>query len=243
MKPVIGLTSQSEEIKGTKLNKLKYTYIDAVEAAGAIPIVLPNLTDVEDVESILERVDGLLFTGGEDISPLLFNEEPMRDTRDISYERDRMEMALFKAAYKKGIPVLGICRGLQLINVSLGGTLYQDIPSQVENSHGHLSTYDIKGGYHSVSIFKDTHLYDIFNEEKIFVNSQHHQSIKDLAEGLKINSIASDGVVEGIELENHEKFLLGVQFHPECMAFSDDKFLKIFSYFTKVCSKEVALNI
>ncbi|OLS03749.1 gamma-glutamyl-gamma-aminobutyrate hydrolase family protein [Tissierella creatinophila] len=237
MKPIIGLTSQSEEIKGTKLNKLKYTYINAVEAAGAIPIVLPNLKDIEDMESILERVDGVIFTGGEDISPLLFDEEPMRDTIDISYERDRMEMALFKAAYKKGTPILGICRGLQLINVSLGGTLYQDIPSQIENSHGHMSSYDIKGGYHSISIFKNTLLFDIFKEEKIFVNSQHHQSIKDLAKGLKINSIASDGVIEGIELENHENFLLGVQFHPECMAFSDEKFLKIFSYFIKNCSK------
>lgn len=237
MKPVIGLTSQSEEIKGTKLNKLKYTYINALEAAGAIPIVLPNLKYVEDVEVILGRVDGILFTGGEDISPLLFGEQPKRETIDISYERDRMEMELFRTAYKKGTPILGICRGLQLINVSLGGTLYQDIPSQVENSHGHLSSYDVKGGYHSISILKDTRLSDIFEEEKIFVNSQHHQSIKDLADGLKINSIASDGVVEGIELRSSERFLLGVQFHPECMAFSDEKFLKIFSYFTKKCSK------
>lgn len=237
MRPVIGLTSQSEEIKGTRLNKLKYTYIDAIEAAGAIPIVLPNLKKIEDVDQILKRVDGLFFTGGEDISPLLYDEEPRKSTIDISYERDRMEMALFKAAYKKELPILGICRGLQMINISLGGSLYQDIPSQVEDSHGHLSTYDIKGGYHRIEVFEDTLLFDIFKEKKLAVNSQHHQCIKDLGLGLKINSRSSDGVIEGIESILDKSFLLGVQFHPEAIVFRDEKFLKIFSYFVKRCSK------
>ncbi len=237
MKPVIGLTSQSEEIKGTKLNKLKYTYIDAIEAAGAIPIVLPNLKNIEDLDQILKRLDGLFFTGGEDISPLLYDEEAIKFTTEISYERDRMEMSLFKAAYKKGLPILGICRGLQMINISLGGTLYQDIPSQVEDSHGHFSTYDIKGGYHRIDIFEDTFLFDIFKEKKLAVNSQHHQSIKDLGVDLKINSRSSDGIIEGIESKLNNHFLLGVQFHPEAMVLRDERFLKVFSYFVNRCSK------
>lgn len=235
MRPLIGLTSGDKIVKGTNQNKLNYTYIDAIEKSGGVPIIIPNLKETDYIEEILKRIDGLVFTGGEDISPLLFNEEPIRQTTKISYMRDKMEMELFKLAYKKRIPIFGICRGIQLINVALGGNLYQDIDLQIEKAHGHMSSFDIKGGYHSLTIFKNTHLFNIFKEEKIIVNSQHHQSVKDLGKGLKVNSISPDGVIEGIESSNHENFILAVQFHPEAMIIREGKFLNLFHYFIKNC--------
>lgn len=237
MKPIIGITSRNEIVDGTARNMINYTYIRAVEKSGALPVVIPNLKDTVDAGDMLKRIDGIIFTGGEDLSPLLYGEEPIKDTVDISYKRDSFEMALFKGAYKKQIPILGICRGLQLINVSLGGTLYQDIPSQIKGAHGHRSSYDIEGGYHSIYTYKDTILFDIFGEEKLVVNSQHHQSIRELGLGLKVNAKSPDGVIEGIESTTLENFVMGVQFHPEAMAWRDEKFLDIFFYFTKRCIK------
>lgn len=237
MKALIGLTSGDKTIGDISLNSLNYTYIEAVEKSGGIPIVIPNLNNTDSIGRILERIDGIIFTGGEDISPLLFNEEPTRQTTQISYKRDKMEMELFKLAYEKRIPILGICRGIQLINVALGGDLYQDINTQIDNSHGHMSSYDIGGGYHSLKIYKDTHLFNVFKEEKIVVNSQHHQSVRSLGRDLRVNSISPDGVIEGIESSQDKNFLLGVQFHPEAMVSREEDYLKIFHYFIKNCSR------
>lgn len=234
MKPIIGISSQYGYESRKTLNKINYTYIDSVVQAGGIPFIIPVLEDRKDINRYIESIDGLILTGGEDISPLLFGEEPIKETKNICYNRDRMELALFNQAYKKDLPVLGICRGLQLINTALDGTLYQDINSQIKDSLGHISTYNIDGGYHSIKIKKDTILFDIFKEEKINVNSQHHQSIKDLGRNLRINALSSDGIVEGAESTN-SKFVLGVQFHPEAMINKHREFLDIFDYFIKAC--------
>ena len=236
MKPLIGLTSQEEVIKGTTLNKLNYTYIRALEASGAIPLIIPNLKNIGDSKEIIDKLDGIIFTGGEDVSPLLFKEEPLKETRQISYDRDKMEMELLREAYEKKLPILGVCRGLQVINIFLGGSLYQDIPLQVKDAHGHVSILDLTEGYHSINIMKDNRLFDIIGEEKIAVNSQHHQSIKDLGRDLKINCKSPDGIIEGIESIETDRFLLALQFHPEVMV-KDEKFLNIFASFTKICRK------
>ena len=236
MKALIGLTSQEELIKGTTLNKINYTYIRALEASGAIPLIIPNLKNIEDSKHIINKLDGIIFTGGEDVSPLLFNEEPLKETRHISYNRDKMEMELLRQAYEKKLPILGVCRGMQVINVFLGGNLYQDIPSQVKDAHGHVSTLDLTEGYHTINIMKDNRLFDIIGEERIAVNSQHHQSIKDLGRDLKVNCKSPDGIIEGIESIDTDRFLLALQFHPEVMV-KDEKFLNIFTSFTKICSK------
>lgn len=234
MKPIIGLISQYEYSVNRKFNKLNYTYVDATIKGGGVPIIIPILTDFTDLDRYLDSIDGLIFTGGEDVSPLLFGENPIREVDTICYDRDRMEMEVFKRAYDRKIPILGICRGLQLINVALGGTLYQDINRQVPNSYGHISTYNIEGGYHSIEIIDDTILYDVLGRKSVNVNSQHHQSAKELGKNLRVNALASDGVVEGIE-STDGRFILAVQFHPEAMISEHEEFINIFKYFTNYC--------
>ena len=234
MKPIIGLTSQFEYSVSRKFNKLNYTYIDAVVKGGGVPIILPILKNLDDLDKYLDSIDGIIFTGGEDISPLLFGENPIKEVDTICYDRDKIELELFKRAYNRGMPILGICRGLQLINVALGGTLYQDINRQLPNSLGHISTYNIEGGYHSIDIIDDTILYDILGKEKINVNSQHHQSVKELGKNLRVNALSSDGIIEGIETTTGN-FVLGVQFHPEAMIEETKEFINIFEYFILYC--------
>lgn len=236
MKPVIGITSGHGYKETNKFNTVKTTYADAVLMGGGIPLIIPVVHDEEIIGNYLDLVDGILFTGGEDISPLAYGENPMKEVANISYDRDEMELALYKGAYDRKIPILGICRGLQLINVAMGGTLYQDLNLQLPQALGHVSTYDITRGYHNIEIKEDTVLHEIFGLEKINVNSNHHQSIKDLGKALKINSLSTEGIIEGIESPKDDNFVLGVQFHPEAMVHKHKEFIGIFEYFVKRCS-------
>lgn len=234
MKPLIGITSQYGYTNNIKLNKINYTYIEAIKRAGGVPVILPVIDERESIDRYLSFLQGIVLSGGEDISPLLYGEEPIREVDTISFERDHMEMEIIKGAYSKDIPILGICRGIQTINVALGGTLYQDIYKQIPNAIGHISGFSIGGGYHSIDIVKDSIMYEIFNKEKIQVNSQHHQSIKDIGKNLKVNAYSVDGVIEGIE-STSDRFILGVQFHPEAMINRHEEILDIFKYFVAHC--------
>lgn len=234
MKSIIGLTSNFDFLNNKKIIKVNNTYVNAVESGGGVPIIIPIIKELEDIDRHLDIINGLIFTGGEDVSSLLFGEEPMKEVDTICMARDKMEMELFKRAYERGIPILGICRGMQLINVSLGGTLYQDINIQLPDSLGHRCTFNIHQGYHNINILDNSILFNIFNVKKLAVNSNHHQSIKKLGENLRTTSITSDGIIESIESIN-DKFVLGVQFHPEAMMESDDMFKKLFNYFVDIC--------
>lgn len=234
MKPIIGLTCASENLVNRSINRLNYTYIKAVVKAGGIPIIIPIMENKENIYRYLDIVDGIIFTGGGDISAQYFGEEPIKEVDEICLDRDMTEMALFHEAYKRGRPIFGICRGHQLINIALGGSIYQDIYTQVANVLGHRCNDNVQDGYHSISIKKDSMLFDIFQKENLVVNSQHHQSIKSLGKDLKITASATDGIVEAIESTN-DNFILGVQFHPEAMAIKYEDFLKPFKYFLDRC--------
>lgn len=236
MKPVIGLTCSSENLVNRSINKINYTYINAVIEGGGIPVIIPILKEANDIERYLDIIDGIIFTGGGDISPLYFNEEPPRQVDEICHDRDITEMELFNKAYIRNVPILGICRGTQLVNISLGGDIYQDIYSQVPNVSGHTCGNNIQEGYHTINILKDSILYDVFEKERLVVNSQHHQAIRKLGDNLKVTATASDGIIEAIESTN-DRFILGVQFHPEAMAMKYDEFIKPFSYFIDKCKK------
>lgn len=235
MGPVIGLTAQYEHLVNRKLIQVNNTYVDAVIEGGGTPIVLPIVTDMDKIDNYLDLVDGLILTGGGDVSPLYYGEEPIKEIGSICIDRDKMELELFKRAYERGIPALGICRGLQVINVALNGSIYQDIAVQLPYSIAHVCN-DVLHGFHTINILKDSILYEMFDKEKLVVNSQHHQSIKDVGENLRIAATTVDGIIESIESTN-EIFVLGVQFHPEAMIYNDKNFIKIFSYFIDRCRK------
>lgn len=228
MKPIIGL-ALANRVKPKKIySVINNDYIKAIQEAGGIPVLIPFSDNIENVRAYTEKIQGIVFTGGEDISPLFYNEEPRKEVECIIEDRDRFELELFKEVYKKNIPILGICRGLQLINVGLGGNLYQDINSQIPNSYGHAPKHTLRSNfYHSVKIEKNTKLFDIFKTEDLKVNSFHHQSVKKLGNDLKITAFSNDGVVEAIESID-ERYLVAVQWHPENLLKKHIEFLKLF---------------
>ena len=200
MKPIIGIAI-SNRVKSKKIySVINNDYIKAVQKAGGIPILIPFSNNIENIKEYTDKIQGIIFTGGEDISPLAYNEDPLKEVECIIEERDRFELELFKEVYEKQIPILGICRGLQLINIALGGNLYQDINSQIPNSYGHAPKHTLRHNlYHSVKIEKYSKLFDIFKTEDLKVNSFHHQSVKKLGTDLKVTALSNDGIIEAIE--------------------------------------------
>ena len=210
MKPRIGVITRYNDKDRKYLSNS--SYVQAVADNGGIAVQLP-LVDIDDVERLMECVDGLLLTGGPDVSTLLYGEEPCVKMGAACQHNDLMEMALMRAAMAEGKPVLGICRGIQVINETLGGTLYQDIPSQLPAAEMHHQSSARDEVTHSVSVTPGTYAYKVFGAEKIYVNTFHHQAIKDLGEGLTITARAKDGIVEAVE--NADGSVFGVQWHPE----------------------------
>ena len=176
MKPTVGVLPLWDEAKDSIW--MLPGYMDGILTAGAVPLILPFSTDEEDIEKMISTCDGFLFTGGPDISPAVYGEEPIEGLNDICQKRDELEIALLKAALEYGKPVLGICRGIQLINAALGGTLYQDLPTQHPSDviHRQQPPYDVPS--HTVSVLKDSPLYEYIRTETADVNSSHHQAIK-----------------------------------------------------------------
>ncbi len=232
-KPVIGVMPQYSAESGRIM--VTANYFHAVRQAGGIPVLLPLFSECFDIEGILDRFDGFLFPGGPDINPLLFGEETLPECGNIVPERDTLELGLMSGILRSGKPVFGICRGIQVMNVALGGTLFQDIPSQTgEQKVGHYQKAGNAVLTHSVRLEKNTLLYDIVKKERITVNSFHHQSCKILGEGLVLNASAADGIIEAAALKNH-RFFLGVQWHPEHLYGLDDAMTKVWDTFVGLC--------
>ena len=201
-------------------------YMEGVLQAGGIPVIFPFTEDKQELDQLVCMCDGFLFTGGQDVSPDLYQEIPMEGLIETCRKRDVMEKTVLEKALKADKPVLGICRGIQFINVSLGGTLYQDIPSQhpSETNHQQHAPYDIP--VHDVTIVKDSPLHKRLKTDRLPVNSCHHQAVKGLAAGLKPMAYSQDGLVEAVFMED-KTFLWAVQWHPE------------FSFKTDPCSKMI----
>lgn len=239
-KPLIAITLDAESPGGySKMPwyALRQNYCDAVLAAGGVPFPVSHHTEL--VEEYVDIADGFVFTGGNfDIDPALYGVNHRHETVKIKEGRTTFEWRLMELALKKKKPVLGICGGMQLMNVVLGGTLIQHIPDEISNCLSHEQPNPRTEPGHEIQVYEDTLLHRLVNpvmvQGKISVNTAHHQAIHSLATGFRINAVASDGVVEGIEDTNHS-FCLGVQWHPEYHVTEADK--KIFAGFIKAASQ------
>lgn len=217
IRPLIGLTTyNSKNEYGNPMVALATHYIRAILEAGGMPVLIPNLLSEPEWREFYEHLDGIIFTGGGDIEIKIFDGADHPKVGGVDPERDTLELPLLRAAADDGKPFLGICRGLQVVNVALGGTLFTDIADQLPGAIRH----DWHEGYprthlaHPVRVEEGSRLAQIFNDPLPGVNSLHHQGIKDLAPGLTASAYAPDGLVEAVELPGHP-FGLAVQWHPE----------------------------
>jgi putative glutamine amidotransferase len=234
MKPHIGisgniLVDQTGPFPGYKRAYVNQDYIEAVTLAGGIPFILPIIEDKEQIKQQMEQIDGLVLSGGQDVDPFLYGEEPSPLLGDIFPKRDIYEKYLIQYALKQEKPILAICRGMQILNVACGGTLYQDISLLAGTSIKHNQYNHPSLPTHSVILQKGTRLFQLYGE-RIVTNSFHHQAIQQVAPGFQIAASAKDGVIEAIEKEG-DPFVVGIQWHAEMMAKEDKCMLDLFKLF------------
>ena len=239
MKPIIGVSSNLKE----HILSVSTDNIQAITRFGGIPIVLPNM-EKGITDSIANLIDGLLLTGGGDIDPTLFGEEPHQALGSIVPERDEFEVDLIKKILAQNKPILGICRGAQILSIALGGDMYQDIYTQ---SEGKLLQHDQKAprthASHFVQVSKDSVLRNVVGEERFKVNSFHHQAVRNIPDGFRVSGLSSDGIIEAFESEFHP-FVMGIQWHPESLLLKDDSpSISIFKGFIDVCKEKIAKQI
>ncbi len=200
-------------------------YVKALMRSGALPLTASESFGMIDVDELVcevcHRAAGIMLTGGGDIEADLFNQSPVEGLKGLNRARDEFEIALIRRALEEDMPVLGICRGAQILNVALGGTLVQDIPTQVSDPLPHMFNHDRRNPVHSVSLSDRSILAQIFPTMVVDVNSVHHQAVGDLGAGLSVSAVADDGVIEAVEMYDRQ-FVLGVQWHPENLAFGED---------------------
>lgn len=249
LKPLIGIcTNYSTEqsigqatglgLQEQEWHLLADDYISVIEKAGGIPVILPLTESNETRKQLLGKLDGILFTGGSDIDPQQYGELPRYGLGSIAPQRDQHEIELAKMAlYETTLPILGVCRGMQLLNVVSGGTLYQDLKRDKPEGINHLILASPKyHPVHPVTMTPSSKFHQIFNAETIGVNSYHHQAIKEIGKGFEATMLAPDGIIEGIELEG-ERFVCAVQWHPEMMVDHMPEIAPLFTSFVNASAK------
>lgn len=219
-KPIIGISGSviidnGGMFPGYHRSYVNEDYVDSVVQNGGVPFIIPFTGNDEVVKMQLEHVQGLILSGGQDLDPHLYGEEPLPKIGETWPARDHFDMLLLKLAEEKDIPVLGICRGAQIINVAHGGSLYQDISYRQELTYKHMQGHTPSLPTHSMQVKAGSHLAKILGKTSFLVNSFHHQLIKDVAPDLIESAKAGDGVPEGIE--NKAGSVIGVQWHPEML--------------------------
>lgn len=207
--------------------RLASAYTNAIYAAGGQPVIMPVVTDPP--EDLLERFDGLMLSGGGDLDPRLYGEEPDATVYGVRTERDAFEIALYEDALRKGLPILAICRGMQLVNVLRGGSLIQQIEADIE----HWQTAPAFEASHKIDVVPDARLTRVFEQATVGVNSYHHQGLKDLGSGLRVTATCG-AVIEAVEADDAP--LVGVQWHPEQMSSTDPQQHALFAAFVALAS-------
>lgn len=236
MKPLIGITAGTIRITERAGAVYKYgqahTYVDAIRLAGGVPVLIPIAQSAEETKDIFDRLDGIVFSGGNDITPGIYHSEQTH-ARKLDTPRDTHEVTLMRLALAANKPILAICRGMQLLNVVRGGTLYQDIVEEIPHAMNHDGHHpDVTEPLlHSLRVVPESHLATVLGATQVDANSFHHQAVKDLGEGLRINAQSEDGVVEGVEDMRHG-YVMGVQAHPESLASrGDERWQRLFESF------------
>ncbi len=234
MRAIIGITPSRRE--NYSEYRLPQRYANAVTAAGGLPVILPFVKEKEIIKDYLDLVDGLLLSGGIDPDPLIFGENPLPGMGEIDPERDQFEIELINGALVRDIPILGICRGCQMINVAAGGTITQDLKTEFQGKvYKHMQDAPDWYPTHYIRIEEKSILNRLLEEGKVKVNSVHHQAVEDVGSDFRITARSDDGVIEAIERKDNS-FVLGVQWHPERMYQKDKRFLTLFQELVKWAS-------
>ena len=228
MKPIIGLMPMWNDKRENMLMLPEYT--DSILRAGGVPVIFPFLTEASDLKRLAGLCDGFLFTGGHDVSPELYSEKALDEHTVCCKKRDILEGVILEEALGANKPLLGICRGIQFINAKLGGTLYQDIPTQHPSgvAHNQRPPYDVP--VHDVRVVKASPLHKLLKIDSLSVNSYHHQAVREIAPGLEVMAAAPDGLVEALYKPAH-RFLWALQWHPEASYERDENSRKILGAF------------
>jgi putative glutamine amidotransferase len=236
--PVIGILTRQDHSatwSGYRLYGQGSDYSQSVVLAGGAPVLIPLELDERSWRAIYQRLDGLLLPGGVDVDPAHYGETRHTSLGEVNEALDKAELVLTRWALEDGLPLLGICRGIQLINVAAGGSLYQDLPAQYPRAIQHRFAppeYPRDHRGHHVQILASSRLAQVYGAGELAVNSRHHQAIKDVAPGLSVTARAPDGVIEGIEKPG-TSWIVGVQWHPESLAASDPQMLALFQAFVQ----------
>ena len=235
--PVIGILGNYSVVSSTNPPPERFfvnkTYMDAVRLHGGLPLILPCVEEEALLEACIDMCDAILLPGGIDVDPVFYGEDPHQKLGMVQTDMDESAFKLLKFAFERKMPVLGICRGEQVLNVALGGSLYQDIPANYEKQAIlHEQKAHTSMALHSIKIEKGTLLHDILGTEEIRVNTYHHQAVKALGKDLVASAHAPDGIIEAIE--SKDKTILGVQWHPELMIHRHVEMNKIFVHFVQV---------
>jgi putative glutamine amidotransferase len=243
MKPIVGivgyyLTRGENHLLNFDINIAPKPVTDAFKNAGTVPFILP-LSEPEDAASYIKRIDALVLTGGADVNPMLFDEEPQPKIGIIEPDRDAFELALIREAWTQKKPIFGICRGLQLLNVAFGGSLYQDLAYYSDLAVNHTQPTPWKTPTHSIKIAEDSWLGASLGTEQV-INSYHHQAVKDLADVFRPVAWSKDGLIEGFESMERDQKVMAIQWHPEILVEVVPESQKVFDDFAKLIKEDEA---
>ena len=239
--PLVAVTATVREIDGVQRVRLNAAYVRSLESAGLVPVVIPPLADSGAAMRVLEAVSGLVLSGGEDVDPSRYGDAPHAELGPVNCARDETELALLVAARDRGLPTLAICRGIQVVNVALGGTLVQDLPSQREGVGAHEIDDERTSRVHGVSIDPSSRLANILGVQSLGVNSIHHQAVDRLGQSMRVTARADDGVIEGVESDDPTWWMVGVQWHPEELTSTPEPWdRRLFAAFASACRARVS---
>lgn len=239
MRPLIGIPCFAAERAGTgrPIYGNNQAYVRAIEAAGGAPVLIPPELGAESILVIRAKLGGLLLTGGGDLDPAFYDEAPLPQSEAPERERDQFELDLTHWALDRSLPLLGVCRGMQVLNVAQGGTLYQDVPMQRPDAKLHLRTSQPRSQrIHGIEVRPGSRLAEIFGSTHQEVNSLHHQAVNRIGKDIEVVAWAEDGIAEAMEIPSRP-FVLAVQYHPEELAPDDEASRRLFAAFVRACQE------